>query len=132
MPIFEAASTSRTIFFGPFVHCAGLGELDICESGAIGVDEDGVIAFIDRDVKFEDLDAVVRKHGWVDCKVVRIYDSGFFFPGFIGMCVSTIDSTKHFGLHFARIRKLRSHWNTESTGKSSTSSHSSSMKWSDP
>lgn len=84
MPGLESTSVSKTIFSGPFVHCTSLGELDICESGAIGVDEDGIIAFVDRDVKFEALDEVVKKHGWDDCKVVRIYDSGFFFPGFIG------------------------------------------------
>ena len=75
---------SRTIFSGPFVHCLSLGELDICEAGAIGVDDNGVIAFIERDVKYEDLDSVKQKHGWQDSKVVRIYDSGFFFPGFVG------------------------------------------------
>ncbi len=85
MPIFETSSQPRTVYFGPFVHSATLAELDICESGAIGVDEEGVIAFVDRDVKFENLDAKVKEHGWEACKVVRIYDSGFFFPGFIGM-----------------------------------------------
>jgi guanine deaminase len=85
MPISEAA---RTVYFGPFVHCTIFGEIDICESGAIGVDEEGVIAFLDRDVKFEVLDELVKTHGWEDCKVVRIYDSGFFFPGFIGMLIS--------------------------------------------
>ena len=78
------AIMARTIFSGPFVHCLSLGELDICEAGAIGVDENGVIAFIEREVKYEDLDTVKQKHGWGDSKVVRIYDSGFFFPGFIG------------------------------------------------
>ena len=72
----------RTIFFGPFVHCKTLQEVDICEHGAIGVDETGIIAFIEREV--QELDPVVKKHGWEDCRVVRIYDSGFFFPGFIG------------------------------------------------
>lgn len=86
MPIFEAHAQAKTVFFGPFVHCAALNELDICESGAIGVDENGVIAFVERDVSLENLDEVLKqKQGWEDCKVVRIYDSGFFFPGFIGM-----------------------------------------------
>lgn len=74
----------RTIYHGPFVHSKTLSELDICEAGAIGVDDEGIIAFIDRDVKFEDLDQTKKEHGWEDSKVVRIYDSGFFFPGFIG------------------------------------------------
>jgi len=66
------------------VHCTTLGTLDICEAGAIGVDDDGVISFVERDVKFDELDTVVKKHGWEESKVVRIYDSGFYFPGFIG------------------------------------------------
>lgn len=82
----QTPASHQTIFFGPFVHCATLSELDICESGAIGVDAEGIIAFVERDVTFETLDQVSEKHGWTDCKVVRIYDTGFFFPGFIGKC----------------------------------------------
>jgi hypothetical protein len=74
----------KTIFIGPFVHCKSLEELDICEHGAIGVNEKGVIAFIERDVEGGDADPVAKKHGWVNPKVIRIYDTGFFFPGFIG------------------------------------------------
>ncbi|KAE9992229.1 hypothetical protein EG327_009727 [Venturia inaequalis] len=73
----------KTIFVGPFVHCKALDQLDICEDGAIGVDENGVIAFIERDVEGRDADPVAKKHGWVNPKVVKIYDTGFFFPGFI-------------------------------------------------
>lgn len=66
------------------MHCKSLDELDICEHGAIGVDEKGVIAFIERDVEGQDADPAAKKHGWVNPKVIRIYDTGFFFPGFIG------------------------------------------------
>lgn len=74
----------KTIFIGPFVHCKSLDELDICEHGAIGVDENGVIAFIERHVGGQDADPIAKKHAWVNPKVVKIYDTGFFFPGFIG------------------------------------------------
>jgi guanine deaminase len=74
----------RTIYAGPFVHCVSFGEVDICEAGAIGVDEKGIIAFIERDADYKDVPGVMKKHGWEDSKVVLIYDSGFFFPGFIG------------------------------------------------
>jgi hypothetical protein len=76
----------KTIYVGPFVHCKSLAELDICEKGAIGVDEKGVIAFVERDVEVDGLEKVRDKYdGWKDASVVRIEGEGFFFPGFIGM-----------------------------------------------
>ncbi|PNS15807.1 hypothetical protein CAC42_4259 [Sphaceloma murrayae] len=69
----------RTLYIGPFVHCISLKELEICESGAIGVDADGKIDFIDRDIVAEGF----SKPGWEDAKQVRISGNGFFFPGFI-------------------------------------------------
>jgi guanine deaminase len=90
----------KTIFIGPFVHSKSLDELDICEHGAIGVDENGVIAFIERDV--QDAEPIVKKHGWVNPKVVRIYDSGFFFPGFIGTYLLTFQVVKKYFLEMKR------------------------------
>jgi guanine deaminase len=75
-------AVSKQIFIGPFVHCKSQHEFDICEAGAIGVDETGKIAFIERDV--ENADAVAKKHGWQSFKVVKLRDQGFYFPGFIG------------------------------------------------
>ncbi|KAI9836079.1 MAG: hypothetical protein M1819_001693 [Sarea resinae] len=40
----------RTIYAGRFIHCKTRAELDICERGAIGVDENGVIVFVEREV----------------------------------------------------------------------------------
>ncbi|KAF2398371.1 guanine deaminase [Trichodelitschia bisporula] len=71
----------RTIYVGSFVHCKTLQELDICDEGAIGVDETGTIAFVERGVK--DVAKVQERHGWGVCKVVRIGSTSFFFPGFI-------------------------------------------------
>ena len=73
----------KTIYLGPFVHCKSLTELDICPIGAIGVDENGTISFMDRDAKVNDY--AVTKEGWAKAEIVRIKDAGFFFPGFIGM-----------------------------------------------
>ncbi|KAF2661138.1 guanine deaminase [Lophiostoma macrostomum CBS 122681] len=76
-----SAAISKTIYFGSFVHSKTLTELDICEKGAIGVDEEGVIRFVERDSEVEN---VLEKYGeWKDAKVVRIKGNGFFFPGFI-------------------------------------------------
>lgn len=72
----------KTIYVGPFVHCISLQELEICPDAAIGVDEAGKIAFIDRE---SDGSSPSAKEEWKEAKVVKIPDNGFFFPGFIGM-----------------------------------------------
>ncbi|KAF2097644.1 guanine deaminase [Rhizodiscina lignyota] len=69
----------RTIYVGPFVHSKTFDELELCEDGAIGVDEKGKITFVDRHGT-----GVSNRPGWESAKVVRISGKGFFFPGFIG------------------------------------------------
>ncbi|KAL1301750.1 hypothetical protein AAFC00_005952 [Neodothiora populina] len=71
---------TKTIYVGPFAHCVSLQELDICVDGAIGVDESGKIAFVERDVP---TDYEPSKEGWSGAEIIRIGDNGFFFPGFI-------------------------------------------------
>lgn len=77
-----AASSTihRTIYTGPFVHSVSLTELEICEKGAIGVDENGIIAFVEKELE---LDAVQEKHSWQDATPVHLGGNAFFFPGFI-------------------------------------------------
>lgn len=77
------SSPEKTIYVGPFVHSKSLDELDICTTGAIGVAEDGRIAFVERHVE-DSASYVCEQAGWEQAKVVRIEDHGFFFPGFIG------------------------------------------------
>ncbi|KAF2457836.1 hypothetical protein BDY21DRAFT_285354 [Lineolata rhizophorae] len=79
----DAPNSGRTIYYGAFVHCKSLQELDICESGAIGVGEDGKIAFIERGVSDIGLDGVKQTYDWGNAEEVRVNDEGFFFPGFI-------------------------------------------------
>ncbi|KAF2872089.1 hypothetical protein BDV95DRAFT_628521 [Massariosphaeria phaeospora] len=78
-----SAPISKTIYLGAFVHSVSLQELEICPCGAIGVDEEGVIRFVERDVD-GDTGRVYAKHEqWKGASVVRIQGKGFFFPGFI-------------------------------------------------
>ena len=72
----------KTIYVGAFVHSKSLQELEICQKGAIGVDENGTIAFVERDVT--DPEAPGKKGGWESAKIVKVGENGFFFPGFIG------------------------------------------------
>ena len=72
----------KTIYIGPYIHCETLTELDVCPHGMIGVDEDGKIAWIIRDIKGR---MIPHDGHWENAKIVRIQDHGFFFPGFIGL-----------------------------------------------
>lgn len=83
----NGTTMDKAIYLGAFAHCASQQDLEICEAGAIGVDSEGKIAFIERDIG--DIPAYVlrqRREGWEKAKVIQIQDHGFFFPGFIGKC----------------------------------------------
>lgn len=56
----------KELYVGTFVHSLSLKELEIGESGVIGV-EDGKIAFVEKGVK--DLDAVKKSHGFEGANV---------------------------------------------------------------
>ncbi|KAF2262796.1 guanine deaminase [Lojkania enalia] len=76
-----SAPISPTIYFGAFVHSTSLIELELSDKGAIGVDSNGVIAFVERDV--ENVEDVKGKYDeFKEARVVEVKD-GFFFPGFI-------------------------------------------------
>ncbi|KAH9871865.1 hypothetical protein J1614_006123 [Plenodomus biglobosus] len=75
---------SRTIYTGPFVHSASLSKLEICEKAAIGVDENGIIAFVEKITEGGSIAGIKsRQEGWLDAQVVSIEGVGFYFPGFI-------------------------------------------------
>lgn len=75
-----SAPINKTIYLGSFVHCIALGDLEICENGAIGVDEQGIIQFVEKDTCLE---TIFQKHAdWKSAKTISVTD-GFFFPGFI-------------------------------------------------
>ncbi|KAF2111611.1 hypothetical protein BDV96DRAFT_602675 [Lophiotrema nucula] len=76
-----SAPIKPTIYLGSFVHSTSLSELELADKGAIGVDETGVIAFVERAVEnVEDVKA--KNEGFTEANVVEVKD-GFFFPGFI-------------------------------------------------
>ncbi|KAF2748025.1 guanine deaminase [Sporormia fimetaria CBS 119925] len=76
-----SASIPKTVYLGTFVHCVSLSDLEISEKGAIGVDENGVIQFVEKNV---DLAQVHEKHSdWKEAKVTELKGNSFFFPGFI-------------------------------------------------
>ncbi|KAF2852425.1 guanine deaminase [Plenodomus tracheiphilus IPT5] len=75
---------SKTIYTGTFVHSASLSRLEICEKSAIGVDENGIIAFIEKNSDGSSIGKIrSRREGWSDAQVIDIEGTGFYFPGFI-------------------------------------------------
>ena len=76
-----------TVYSGTFLHSTSLGTVEVIENSIVGVDEHGVIQFVERDVSEDDLATLVNeKHGWGKIRVVRGRRNGrcFWFPGFIG------------------------------------------------
>ncbi|KAI9893773.1 MAG: hypothetical protein M1814_005990 [Vezdaea aestivalis] len=76
-----STARTKTIYAGIFIQSASLQRLEICEQGAIGVDENGRIVFVERGVK--DLEFVATKHNWQDATIVKAKENEFYFPGFI-------------------------------------------------
>ncbi|KAL6706528.1 hypothetical protein ACN47E_005284 [Coniothyrium glycines] len=75
---------SKIIYQGPFVHSTSLTDLEICERGAIGVDENGIISFVERNIDEAGVDKLRQeKDGWEDAQIIAVEEEGFFFPGFI-------------------------------------------------
>jgi len=76
-------NSRKTLFYGTFIHSHTITCLDVITEGAIGVGDDGKIAFIERGVG--SVEAVYSRFPeWEDVRVVRAPEGGFFFPGFIG------------------------------------------------
>ncbi|KAF8453665.1 hypothetical protein BGX38DRAFT_1090368 [Terfezia claveryi] len=72
----------KTIYYGTFIHSRTITNLDIINQGAIGVDDSGKIAFVERDV--ESPEKLFSKFPeWVGVRVLQTPKDGFFFPGFI-------------------------------------------------
>ncbi|KAF1978616.1 guanine deaminase [Bimuria novae-zelandiae CBS 107.79] len=72
---------SKTIYLGAFAHCISLANLEICARGAIGVDEQGLIQFVEKEISSPS-DVTTKHPSWASAQIVSV-DDGFFFPGFI-------------------------------------------------
>ncbi|RPA82767.1 guanine deaminase [Ascobolus immersus RN42] len=70
------------VYFGTFIHSRSLTELKVLENAAVGVDKNGIIAFVEE--KVDDLKAVLNKHKeFTSAPITRTKRGQFFFPGFI-------------------------------------------------
>jgi guanine deaminase len=73
---------SKTIYLGAFVHSTSLHTLEICPNGAIGVDSNGIIAFVSK--SSASLQSLKTQYpDYQDARTITLPGQGFFFPGFI-------------------------------------------------
>ena len=84
----------KKMFVGTFVHNVSLQEVSVLEGYAVGVDESGVIAFVEK-IEGVGVDRLRERMGWkgeeVDIVGPGLGDEsededvvGFWFPGFVG------------------------------------------------
>ncbi|GAA6009451.1 hypothetical protein JCM11491_003561 [Sporobolomyces phaffii] len=77
----------RRILHGTAIHSQSLTEVEYLHKALIGVDEHGVIAFVERDVEVEALDEILVKHGWSpderDTDRTLLGHGEFLIPGLI-------------------------------------------------
>ena len=85
-------SLKRTVYIGTFVHSLSLEAIEVVEHGIVGVDEKGIITFVEKDYTVAGLKEVVKsQHGWQEWETVMVGDgpsTTFLFPGFVGMVES--------------------------------------------
>lgn len=77
-----SAPISKTIYLGTFVHSKSLTELEISSNAAIGVNENGIITFIEKNIS--DVPPIPAQYpDYQNASITKIPGNGFFFPGFI-------------------------------------------------
>ncbi|KAM0754831.1 Metallo-dependent hydrolase [Meredithblackwellia eburnea MCA 4105] len=77
-------STQR-IFHGAIIHSLTLTELEVLPSALLGVDDKGIIAFLDKDVPADKVQQVITDShkGWENVQLVTLKRGEFLCPGFI-------------------------------------------------
>lgn len=69
------------MFHGTLVHSRSLTEIEYLTDALLGVDEAGLIAFVERDVSKEDVSKRLKEHGWEAVEVVNLKRGEFLCPG---------------------------------------------------
>lgn len=85
----------KTVYAGTFIHTPRIGEVEVFANAVVGVDENGLIEFIDKDFYISDkgnFDGQAKARGWIhwgnECSIDLVEcagnGTGFWFPGFVG------------------------------------------------
>ncbi|CAG8669685.1 7229_t:CDS:2 [Dentiscutata erythropus] len=78
------AATISQIFYGTLIHSLSLTELEFIHNALLGVDNQGKIAFLERNVSNEQtLRDIIKKWRTTEDKVVRLTNRQFLLPGFV-------------------------------------------------
>lgn len=92
----SSASMKRRIYAGTFIHTPTLGELCVLEDARVGVNEEGVIEWIERRKQGKEpggedgAEELVEGRKWGDGEMETVEveggDDGYgwYFPGFVG------------------------------------------------
>lgn len=78
----EMAKPSKKVFFGRIVHSKSLKKIEILRKAALGVDEEGVIKFVDVGVTSAE-DACKKHEGFEGAECTKLKPLQFLFPGLI-------------------------------------------------
>lgn len=91
-PLPTSKSTKRA-FYGTLVHSLSLTEIEYLEDALLGVDERGTIAFLEKSVQQDQVDARLQAHGWAagEVQVIEMQRGEFLMPGY---AVYHSDSTR--------------------------------------
>lgn len=80
-----AKGVPRRVIHATAIHSRSLTEIDYIHGALIGVDETGVIAFLEREVASDEVREIVVKHGWsLDDGTTQLVSLGkgeFVIPG---------------------------------------------------
>ncbi|GAA5862532.1 hypothetical protein JCM3774_001050 [Rhodotorula dairenensis] len=82
----DPSTPTKRVFYGTLVHSLSLTEIEYLKDALLGVDEVGVIAFLERDVpSAAEVDRRLDAHGWSrhEVQVVEMKRSEFLMPGLI-------------------------------------------------
>ncbi|SCV71165.1 BQ2448_2753 [Microbotryum intermedium] len=67
-----APTLKRQVWYGDAVHSQSLTEIEYLTSVLIGVDEAGVIAFVERPSSADTIERILETKGWAGVEVVRL------------------------------------------------------------
>ncbi|GAA5936591.1 hypothetical protein JCM3775_000140 [Rhodotorula graminis] len=73
----------RRAFHGTLVHALSLTDTEYLHDALLGVDEAGVIAFVDKGVSSDKVEERLDERGWAQAQVVRLAKGEFLMPGLI-------------------------------------------------
>lgn len=71
------------VFYGHVVHSVSLVEIEYLRNALLGVNDAGLIAFVEKDVEPDQVDGVLKKKGWQHVQVTRLAQGSFIIPGLI-------------------------------------------------